>query len=572
MPSNAQITDRIENSSICRNFLDQVERNPQDTALRWKDGDDWHALTYQELKGKIASVAAGLAGLGIKQGDRVMLMMRNRYEFHILDLAALFLGATPVSIYNTSSSAQIKKVVTAADAKAIFVEDHLSEVVETMPSNDLPGHVMAVGSNFSNSTGSYSDLDEVIGADLEALASKVDSSQMATLIFTSGTTGDPKGVVLDHANVSWTVACLRRRLELGVYEGTKLISYLPMAHIAERMVSHYTGLLSGFEVTCCPEPTDVAKYALEVRPNILFGVPRVYEKIYSKVKLALEGEDPTAAKRAIAALKVKLFSKKIRAKIGLDQLVVAVSGGAPLSPDVMQWFLTIGVPMSEIYGLSETSGPMTWHPTKPKVGYVGPACPGVEVKLADDGEIMCRGGNIFRGYLDRPDLTSEVMFEGGWFATGDIGEFDEDNYLKVIDRKKELIVTSGGKNISPSMLENSMKLSPLVAQAIAIGDRRKYVTALVTLEPEAVESWAESNGFAGESFKDLAKKPELVQTVQEQVGKEMESYSSAEKVKKLIVLDEEWLPDSECLTPTSKLRRKVIFDKYSTEIDSLYRD
>jgi long-chain acyl-CoA synthetase len=367
-----------------------------------------------------------------------------------------------------------------------------------------------------------------------------------------------------------------------------------MAHIAERMMSHYQTLFVGYEVTCCPDPTLFAAYANEVHPNIMFGVPRVWEKIYGGVQAALaaDPEKQKAVSDGVAAagpimekmtfgtatqeeietyefLDAVAFST-IRGLVGLDQLDFAVTGAAPIPAEMLAWFRTIGVPLSEIYGLSETSGPLTWAPYKVKPGLVGEAVPGLEMKLDEEGEVMCRGGNIFRGYLNQAEKTAEVLDDEGWFRTGDIGEIDDDGYLKIVDRKKELIITAGGKNLSPSNLEAALKMIPLVGQAIAIGDARPFVSALVVLDPDVAPGWAAAAGIEYGSLEELAENPAVVAEIESAVGEAMAGFNNAEKVKKVRVLGEEWLPDTELLTPTSKLKRRGIHAHFADVIEELY--
>lgn len=367
-----------------------------------------------------------------------------------------------------------------------------------------------------------------------------------------------------------------------------------MAHIAERMSTHYLALMGGYEVTTCPDPGQIATYAREVRPQILFGVPRVWEKIHAGVQAAL-GADPDKKRRfdeGVAAASPIVEKRRlgvateeelatldfldqvaftgVRELIGLDALEFALSGAAPIPAELISWYRAIGVPLSEIYGMSENCGPMTWAPYKVKAGTVGVAFPGVDVFLAADGEVCCRGGNVFIGYLDDPEKTAEALDEDGTLHSGDIGEFDDEGYLRIVDRKKELIITAGGKNISPANLEAALKTIPLVGQACAIGDHRPYVSALVVLDPEIAPAWAKEHGIGFDTLADLAAHPDVVAEVERGVTKVMAPFNNAERVKKVTVLGEEWLPDSEELTPTSKLKRRGVHAKYAEEIEGLY--
>jgi long-chain acyl-CoA synthetase len=591
----------IEGRTVASEFLKTLEANGDLVALRWKDdADAWHEMTFTEFGDKVARAAAGLAALGLGKGDRLMLMIRNMPEFHVLDTAALFLGATPVSIYNSSSPDQIEYLANDAGAKMAIAEDRgfyegFAKVRENLANMEKIGIIRTGGSTDDLAVDfTYDELLANEPLDLVEAAKGVSPDDLATLIYTSGTTGPSKGVMIDHRNVVWTVECLLRAFGMDEMAGKRIVSYLPMAHIAERMMSHYQTLFVGYEVTCCPDPTLFAAYAGEVHPNIMFGVPRVWEKIYGGVQAALAADPEkekavadgvaaagpiaekmtwgTATEEEIATyefLDAVAFST-IRGLVGLDQLDVAVTGAAPIPAEMLAWFRTIGVPLSEIYGLSETSGPMTWAPYKVKPGYVGHACPGVEVKLDADGEVMCRGGNIFRGYLNQDAKTAEVLDDEGWFRSGDIGEIDDDGYLKIVDRKKELIITAGGKNLSPSNLEAALKMMPLVGQAIAIGDQRPFVSALVVLDPDVAPQWAAANDIEFTTLEALANEPAVIAEIEDALPSVMEGFNNAEKVKKVKVLGEEWLPDTDLLTPTSKLKRRGIHTRYAAEIEALY--
>jgi long-chain acyl-CoA synthetase len=597
MVTSAEIDARVAGRNIPQTFLARVADNQDRVFLRWRQADDsWSEMTFGEFADRVARVASGLSAQGVGRGDRVMLMMRNIPEFHVVDAAALFLGATPLSIYNSSPPDQVEYLGNDSGAKVMIVEDRgfyelVAKVRGSLTSIERVGIVRDdnTGADFT-----YRDLAGSDPIDLEAAAGTARPDDLATMIYTSGTTGPPKGVMLDHHNICWTIECLREALPFEETVGKRIISYLPMAHIAERMTSHYLGLALGLEVTCCPDPTLVASYAGEVRPHVLFGVPRVWEKVHAGIMGALAA-DPDKKQKVDEAVEVAgpirekmtfgtaspeeietyefldaVAFSTIRQLVGLDHLEAAITGAAPIPPEVLSWFRTIGVPLSEIYGLSETCGPMTWEPVRVKPGYVGRACPGVEVKLAEDGEVMCRGGNVFRGYLNQPEKTAEVLDADGWFRSGDIGEMDDEGYLRIVDRKKELIITAGGKNVSPANLEAALKTIPLVGQACAVGDRRPFVSALVVLDPDVAPAWARQQGIEFETLQDLARDPRVLAEIDQHLARVMAGFSNAERVKKVKVLGEEWLPDSDVLTPTAKLKRRGIHARYAAEIESLY--
>ncbi len=602
--TSADIDQLVAGQTVANQFLATVQRHGDRTALRWRNDDDsWGSCTWSEYAAQVAQVAAGLSAMGVGKGDRVVLMMRNIWQFHVADVAAYFLGATPVSIYNSSAADQVEYLVNHCEASYGIVEDagflaKFQAVRDQLTT--LKG--LAIVKDPDGSVGSeivhWDTLYSHGSIDLDAAAAVAQPDDLATLIYTSGTTGPPKAVMISHHNIAWQVESLRQCITQhpefqGELAGKKLVSYLPMAHIAERMVSHYQGVFLGYEVTTCPEPTLIAEYLREVHPNVVFGVPRVWEKIFGGVSAALAADpdrkaqfdDGVAAATAIEskidwgtaseeeqgtwAFLQDVFAT-VRGLIGLDECELAITGAAPIPAELLAWFRAIGVPLAEVYGMSENTGAMTFTPVHVKPGTVGPALPGAEVVIADDGEVLCRGGLVFGGYLNDPEKTAEALDDEGWLHSGDIGVIDEDGYLKIVDRKKELIITAGGKNISPANLEAALKMIPLVGQACAIGDQRPFVSALVVLDPDVAPSWATAQGLDTTDLTELATHPEVVAAIEAGLEEVMAEFNNAERVKKVKILADEWLPDSELLTPTSKLKRRGIHATYSAEIEGLY--
>jgi long-chain acyl-CoA synthetase len=596
--TSADIAAAVAGHTVATRFRDTVRRVPDRVALRWKAGDGWAEWTWSEYADRACRMAAALSGLGVRHGDRVVLMMRNRAEFHVADIAALLVGATPVSIYNSSAPEQVQYLVEHCGAVAAIVEDvgYLERVLEVRSTLPKLAHVAIIDddANVPDEVLRWDSLLATEPLDLDAAAATARQDDLATIIYTSGTTGPPKGVMLDHANIVWTVHCLVRAMTGVDVEFSRVVSYLPMAHIAERMTSHYQGIAVAYEVTTCPEPGTVAAYLPEVRPEIFFAVPRVYEKMHAGVRAvtaahpeqqaALDAAVPVGERAAeyrardealpseLAAgyERAKPVLDVVRAQLGLDQVKAAISGAAPLPVEVLRFFRALGVEMSEIYGLSETSGPMTWAPFRVKIGWVGPPIPGCEVTLADDGEVLARGGNIFRGYLNDPERTAEALDADGWLHTGDIGVFDDDRYLKIVDRKKELIITAGGKNISPANIEAALKAFPLIGQVCVIGDNRPFVSALVVLDPEVAAAWANQHGLEGKTLAELASDPAVIAEIDRNIASANQQFSNVERVKKFTLLGEEWLPDSELLTPTMKLKRRGINQRFAREIEAMY--
>jgi long-chain acyl-CoA synthetase len=602
MEARAALDAAAEGATVCTQFAATVRAHPARTALRWRvDGESgatWNEMTWTDYADAACRLAGALGDLGIGRGDRVVLMMRNRPEFHVADVAVMLCGATPISIYNSSAPDQIQYLAAHCGAVAAIVEDagFLERITAVRAELPQLGHLIVVeptGADTPAGVLHWADLIAHAPVDLDAAAAIARPDDLATVIYTSGTTGPPKGVMLDHRNVVWTAAGYVRMLDRDP-TGWRVVSYLPMAHIAERMSSHYLGITAGFECTTCPDPGIIAQYLPETRPQSFFAVPRVWEKFHAAVHGLLfadatkrpaaeaaiaigwevsqcraRGEEPSPALAARHA-EVEPFLHGVRAAIGLDLVEIAVTGAAPIPTEVLRFFRSLGLPLSEIYGLSETSGPMTWAPHHVKVGTVGYPFAGVEVQLGEDGEVLCRGGNVFRGYLNAPDKTAEVLDPDGWFHSGDIGTIDTDGYLRIIDRKKELIITAGGKNISPANLEAALKEGELIGQACAIGDGRPFVGALLVLDNETSPRWAAAHGITNATIEQLAEHPDVLAEVQREVDAANARFSQVERIKRFVLLAHEWLPDSEELTPTMKLKRRGVHQRYAKEIESMY--
>jgi long-chain acyl-CoA synthetase len=579
-------------------FVATASARPGAVALRAKEGDAIREWTWSEYAGEVARCAAALRDLGVGHGDRVVLILRNRPEFHIADTAALMLGATPISIYNSSAPEQVQYLAGHCGASVAIAEDvgfleRFLKVRSELPELRTLAIIDDPDQLAPRDVLRFDDMCTAAPLDLAAEVGNARADDLLTVIYTSGTTGPPKGVMLDHENMDWTLRAFRSALGIDP-TGWRVVSYLPMAHIAERTCSHYNAIVNGFEVTTCPDPALLVPYLVENRPQFFFAVPRVWEKAHAALRAAISA-DPEKATQFEQALDVgwqqseadaraesvpdafeELWAivspalEMVRGQIGLDQCEIAMTGAAPIPFEILRFFRSLGVPLSEVYGLSETSGPMTWTPRRVKVGTVGPALPGVEVELDDDGEVLTRGGNVFRGYLNAPDKTAEVFDDGGWFHTGDIGTLDDEGYLKIVDRKKELIITAGGKNISPANLEAALKAGPLIGQACVIGDNQPYIAALLVLDAEVAPTWAKARGIEAEGMAALATDPAVLAEIAREVEDANERFSQVERIKRWTLLAEEWLPDSEELTPTMKLKRRGVHRKYADEIAALY--
>jgi long-chain acyl-CoA synthetase len=585
----------LDARTVCEAFQATAAAHPDRIAIRTK-GDEI-SFTWGEYVERVRALACGLAEGGLAPGDTVALMLVNRPEFHLADAAVMHLGATPFSIYNTYTVEQTQHLLNDAASRVVVTEQgYLDTVLAARDAVDTVREVVVVDGEPPPGTIS---LDELASRgetdfDFQSTWAAVQPDDVLTLIYTSGTTGPPKGVQITHANICETVRSYDDLIQFP--DGGRIVSYLPMAHVAERNVSHYLPMLCGFTVTCCPDAREVMSYLPEVRPTWFFAVPRIWEKLKSgleqslaawpeeqraateqaiadalqKVRLEQRGEPVPANLAARVAKADEAIFAKLREHLGLDQVEACNVGAAPTAPEVIEFFHALGIPLAELWGMSETTGAGTCNPPdRIKIGTIGPPAPRVEIKLAEDGEIMVKGPVVMKGYRNLPEKTAETFTEDGFLLTGDIGEFDEDGYLRVIDRKKELIITAAGKNLSPANIEARLKQIPLVSQAVAIGDRRKYVSAILTLDPEATRAWAKEHDVK-DDLATLAANYELVAEVQRGIDVANEELARVEQVKRFVILPTDWEPGGEELTPTMKLKRKPIAEKYADQIETLY--
>jgi long-chain acyl-CoA synthetase len=562
--------------TIAESFRITAEEHPDRVAVRTKD--DEVSLTWSELRDRVDALAGGLAELGVKRGDRVALMLANRPEFHIADLAVMTLGATPFSIYQTFSPEQIAYVVADSGARVALVE---SQYADRFPDID---HVLVLEDGWP----------AVEGFDAEPLWRAVGPEDVVTLIYTSGTTGPPKGVQLVHRNLMAATRSTEALIQFP--EGSKVISWLPAAHIAERMAHHYLPIVFAMTVTTCPNPREVVGYLPAVKPTWFFAVPRIWEKLKAgmegfllqgedaarnqawlagaarKVELEQAGEEvPADLARTVEEADRELFAG-LRAMLGLDEAVSVNVGAAPTPREVLVFFHAIGIHLAELWGMSETCGAGACNPPgRVKIGTVGPPGPGVEVRLADDGELLIRSDVVMTGYRNAPEKTAEALDADGWLHTGDIAEFDDDGYIRIVDRKKEIIINAAGKNMSPANIESTLKgSSPLIGQACVIGDGRPYNTALIVLDADFGPAWAAQQGVAETDLAALAHDERMRAAVQAGVDAANEKLARVEGIKKFTIVEGDWAPGGDEITPTMKLKRKPIAAKYAEAIDAMY--
>ncbi|HWH44014.1 MAG TPA: long-chain fatty acid--CoA ligase [Thermoleophilaceae bacterium] len=585
----------IDAATLCEAFQLSAAAGGDTPALRAAGGGV--ELSWRQYASRVESIARGLDALGVRRGDTVALMMSNRPEFHLVDTAALHLGATPFSIYNTSASEQIAYLFGNARPRVVVTEAQFVDRIRAA----VPGldQIVLVDGE-ADGARTLAELESLTapGFDFEAAWRSVAPDDLATLIYTSGTTGPPKGVEITHGNLMWEWRSARHLMPLR--GGGRVVSYLPLAHMADRFASHYCSLVSGATVTSVADPRQLVAALPEVRPTIFAGVPRIWEKLHAALLAQLTSPaDPDRRKAGLEALEVggrmceaqragesvdpglqaawdaadaQLFAP-LRARLGLDDADWVGSGAAPISASTLEFFAAIGIPISEVWGMSEISCLGTINPLEDtRIGTVGVAIPGLELRLADDGELLVRGPNVMRGYRSDPERTAEALDADGWLHTGDIARIDDDGYVSIVDRKKELIINSAGKNMSPANIENALKSSsPLIGQACTIGDRRPYIVALLVLDPDACAAWAAERGLEDGSAAALARDSDVRAAVAAAVEEANSRLSRVEQVKRFTLLPIDWMPDGDELTPTMKLKRRAIAEKYAVEIEALYQ-
>ncbi len=586
-------------------FLDAVDRLGRHAAFRHHRNDAWHRLTYQEVFDRVWAVAGGLSRAGLSRGDRAAILSDNRPEWALADYACLCSGVVDVPIYSTLIPSQIRYILDDAGVRLIFVADQeqLEKVLEIRddlpelrqivvfdpPAGDLPEGVRAWRDFVAEGADALAGGSE---AGFRADALSAAPGDTATILYTSGTTGDPKGVMLSHNNLASNIRAASQVLPLD-QEDTSL-SFLPLSHVFQRMVD-YLLFTKGCTIVYARSIDTVPEDLKLVRPTIVVSVPRLYEKVYARVTSAtgvkgvlvgwargvgrrgaeyrLAGKVPPASLRLRYGLARKLVFSKISDAVG-GRLRYFVSGGAPLSPEINTFFFSAGIMILEGYGLTETS-PVTNvntprdFPSEFRIGTVGKPVPGTEIRIASDGEILVRGPQVMKGYYNRPEDTREAIDEDGWFHTGDVGELDDEGFLRITDRKKDLIVTAGGKNVAPQPIENRLKQNPFFDQPVLVGDRERFITLLAVPDFDALEGWAREQGITGDRRTVLA---------DERVGRKLHSEMTGtlselaryETPKKLVILDTPFTIEDGSLTPTQKVKRRVVQERFQEKLREVY--
>jgi long-subunit acyl-CoA synthetase (AMP-forming) len=567
-------------------------------ALRVKRGGAWQTLTWGEYRDLVRRAARGFLKLGLQPGQGVVILGRNRPEWFVADLAAIAAGGRPAGIYVTSTAEQCATIAAHAEAAVAVLEGPEALARLRAGGMELP-HLRAVVLMSGEAVGpdvyAWSELlamgDTVPEADLETRLAAQRPEHCATLIYTSGTTGTPKGVMLSHRNLTWMGERIVQKVGLGPDD--HLLSYLPLSHVAEQMNSLHAPLFSGSCVSFVESLEDLPERMREVRPCVFFGVPRVWEKIQAAIEAAAAGA-PAWRKRIAAwarrvglaagyadergqprpwsfGLARRLVFDRVRERLGLDRVRLCAVSAAPVARETLEFFLSLGLTIYEVYGMSECTAPATLSlPGQHRLGKAGVVIPGTELRVADDGEILIRGPHVFMGYLKDEAGTREALDADGWLHSGDVGTLDADGFLQITDRKKEILITSGGKNIAPQVVETRLKQLPAVAHAVAVADRRKFVAALVTLDPTRIPAEASRAGSPARDPATAASCPIFRRHLEAALTRVNESLASYEAVKRLDVLPTEFTVEGGELTPSLKLRRRVVYEKYAARIDGLY--
>jgi long-chain acyl-CoA synthetase len=577
----AAIDAEVAGRTFVGAFAETVDRLADTDAIRWKDVDSgaWQALTWGEYRQQVSEVAMGLVSLGFEPGEFTVIMARNRPEPMIADLGTQHARGVPVFLYNTLAPEQISYIVGHCEARVAFVEDRQFLGLLQSVRHELPRlrHVVMIDGEPAEEDGgwtmTWTDLREVGRQLLAAEPERFDSSwrqvsprDLAAVIYTSGTTGQPKGVMISQRNVLWQAGAAARFNPPR--PNARGISYLPLAHATGRWVDLWSHAVYGWTVHCCPDATQLFQYAAEVHPTVMVGVPRVWEKLHTALQAGLAAQPELA--RLIQAGSVEA-GRALRARVGLDECERAFTGAAPIDPAIIEFFQTIGLPMTEAWGMTELTCAVTGTPEgAERNGSIGLAGAGVEMRLADDGEIMVRCGCVMQGYYKEPEATASTIDPDGWLHTGDIGAVDSDGYYSVIGRKKDIIITAGGKNIAPAGIENLLQQHPLIGQTCVIGDRRPYITALLVLDPEGASAWARQHQIQASTLAELAEHPLVVAEVERAVEAANQHLSRVEQVKRYRIVTREWTAQTGELTPTLKRRRSVILERYAADIDALY--
>ncbi len=575
-------------------LVERVKATPSLALFAVPDGDGWRDITAAEFQREVVALAKGFVAAGIEPGDKVAFIARTTYDWTLVDFALFFAGAVMVPVYETSSASQISWILSDSGAIAMIAEGakHAERVAEIRSEVPLIREVWTMESGDLDSLRAKGS--EVTDEEIERRRTLANADDIATLIYTSGSTGRPKGCVLTHSNfVELSRNSARALHEVVEVPDASTLLFLPLAHVFARFISMlnvHGGVKTGHE----PDTTKLLASLGSFKPSYLLAVPRVFEKVYNSAEQKAEAGGKGKIFRAAAAvaiehsrrlqdgekiplgmkIKFALFDRlvysKLRAAMG-GRVKHAVSGSAPLGPRLGHFFHSLGVHILEGYGLTETTAPASVNiPSKSKIGTVGPALPGVGIRLAEDGEVEVRGVNVFKEYWRNPEATADA-FDDGWFRTGDIGSFDSEGYLTITGRKKEIIVTAGGKNVAPAGLEDPIRANPIVGQVVVVGDQKPFIAALITLDREMLPTWLANNGLPADlPMSDAIRNEKVLAEVQTAIDRANTNVSRAESIRKFTLLDTEWTEGSGHLTPKMSIKRNVILQDFAADIDEIY--
>jgi long-subunit acyl-CoA synthetase (AMP-forming) len=587
--------------TIMEAFKETADKFGDRVALKFKTGGQWEETTWKDYYKQVRITARAFMALGLEKGKAVNILGNNCPQWFISDLAGVFAGAVPGGIYTTNSPDQCHYIASHSEANIVIVEnaDQLAifkKLKDQLP--ELKAIVLMNGSDPDDMVHAWNELPElaekVSEKELEERINAQKPDDCCTLIYTSGTTGNPKGVMITHDNITWTAQQVINMIKWNHED--QVISYLPLSHIAEQDISLHAPYHTGCTIWFAESLDKLGENLAEVRPTLFFGVPRVWEKIQAKMMAAGAKNPPLKKKIAAWARKQglaggyaeqegkpkpffyglanKLVFSKVREKLGFDRCRLFISTAAPISMDSLEFFLSLGLSLTEIYGMSECTGPGTVslpEPFKYRTGWAGPAVPGTNIKIAEDGEVLMKGRHVFKGYFKNDAATAETIDKDGWLHSGDVGKIDDKGFLKITDRKKELIITAGGENISPQFLEANLKSIPVVANVVVIGDRRQYMTALFTLNPERLGQELKNAGSPAKNMTEAAICPKFRAYVQKKLDDVNASFARVQTIKKFTILPNEFSVEGEELTPTMKLKRRIINTKYAKEIEDMYK-
>lgn len=594
----------MNHETCIERFLKRAKTSSQESAYYSKRNGSYQATSWGELGRQVESFAKGLISLGFREGQTLAILSSNRPEWLMAALAAQAAHGVCAGIYNSCSPEEILHILAHCEAPFLVVEngkrfrEQIEPILSQLSSLNKVILIQSDDTEHGDQILTFSQVMEkgtcIAPKVLSERTARIRPEGVATLIYTSGTTGPAKAVMLSHRSIYWTVSTCVKMFELS--EADRMISYLPLAHIAEQMFSLYVPIYSGMKLYFAESMDRLPENLKEVQPTLFFGVPRVYEKFHAKILPKLEAATGFQAKvlkfaqktsqiywdlehhnlpislitKARMALARKLVFDKLKLLLGLNQVRACVTGAAPLSKDIISFFTGLDLPIYEVYGQSEDCGPTTFNaPRATRIGTVGKPLPGLQIKIEKDGEICVKGPNVFKGYLKDEAATAETL-KDGWLHSGDIGNLDSEGYLCVTDRKKDLLITAGGKNISPQNLEGMLKQIPLINLAVVIGDQKKYLSALLTPNLEALDLFSKEHALEANTLADLVKHPKVLAEIQNRIDKMNQTLASVEQIKRFSLLPEDFSIEHGELTPTMKIKRKVINSRYQDQIAALY--